>query len=53
VPKFVKQYASLNDPITEALRSYISEVKNGSFPNDSHSFTMKEEELLSLYGGKV
>lgn len=53
VPKFVKQYQNLNPVIQDSLSAYSAEVKNGSFPEDSHSFTMKEEELLSLYGGKV
>ncbi|MBT2690039.1 3-methyl-2-oxobutanoate hydroxymethyltransferase [Bacillus sp. ISL-47] len=53
VPKFVKQYQNLNHFIQNSLSAYSAEVKNGSFPDDSHSFTMKEEELLGLYGGKV
>ncbi|CAM3446954.1 3-methyl-2-oxobutanoate hydroxymethyltransferase [Aeromicrobium ponti] len=53
VPKFVKQYQNLNPVIQDSLSAYSAEVKNGSFPEDRHSFTMKEEELLSLYGGKV
>ncbi|KON87259.1 3-methyl-2-oxobutanoate hydroxymethyltransferase [Sporosarcina globispora] len=53
VPKFVKQYENLNSIIGDSLAAYSAEVKNGSFPDDSHSFKMKEEELLSLYGGKA
>jgi 3-methyl-2-oxobutanoate hydroxymethyltransferase len=53
VPKFVKQYAQLNDSIQQGLESYVNEVKQGLFPNELQSFTMKEEELLSLYGGKA
>ncbi|WP_264738386.1 3-methyl-2-oxobutanoate hydroxymethyltransferase [Cytobacillus firmus] len=53
VPKFVKQYENLNPIIGDSLAAYSEEVKNGSFPDDSHSFKMKEEELLSLYGGKA
>lgn len=53
VPKFVKQYENLNPIIGDSLTKYSAEVKNGAFPDDSHSFRMKEEELLSLYGGKA
>lgn len=53
VPKFVKQYAELNGQIIQGLTSYITEVKQGEFPKDEHSFSMKEAELLSLYGGKA
>lgn len=52
VAKFVKSYADLNDVISHALTSHIKEVKSGVFPSRDHSFTMKEEELASLYGGE-
>jgi 3-methyl-2-oxobutanoate hydroxymethyltransferase len=51
-PKFVKQYATINEPILEALRQYKAEVENRTFPTEAHSFTMKSEELdklLQLY----
>lgn len=51
-PKFVKQYAKINEPILAALRQYKAEVENRSFPTEAHSFTMKSEELdklLQLY----
>lgn len=51
-PKFVKQYADSNELITLGINSYVTEVKIGLFPSDKHSFTMKEEELVGLYGGK-
>ncbi|TLS35888.1 3-methyl-2-oxobutanoate hydroxymethyltransferase [Pseudalkalibacillus caeni] len=52
VPKFVKQYASISSEITEAIGQYVSEVKAVQFPGDEHSFTMKEEQLAGVYGGK-
>lgn len=52
VPKFVKQYHSLNPFILESIQSYVSDVKNNHFPNEENSFTMKEAELRGLYGGK-
>lgn len=53
VAKFVKPYANVNKQITEGLKSYVDEVKSELFPNDSHSFTMKEEELKTLYGSTL
>jgi 3-methyl-2-oxobutanoate hydroxymethyltransferase len=52
VPKFVKQYHSVNPFMIESIQSYVSDVKKGLFPEDKHSFTMKEQELKVLYGGK-
>ena len=49
VPKFVKQYANLGTVIKEAVGSYISEVQNGSFPEEKHTFSINEEELKKLY----
>ncbi|MEH7781435.1 3-methyl-2-oxobutanoate hydroxymethyltransferase [Bacillus safensis] len=52
VPKFVKQYHSLNPLILESIQSYTADVRNERFPEEKHSFTMKEEELKGLYGSK-
>jgi len=49
VPKFVKQYANLGTVIKEAVGSYISEVQNGNFPEEKHTFSINEEELKKLY----
>lgn len=50
--KFVKPYANMNVEIHKGLKEFITEVKESAFPSDAYSFTMKEEELLGLYGGK-
>jgi 3-methyl-2-oxobutanoate hydroxymethyltransferase len=52
VPKFVKQYHSVNPFMVESIQAYVSDVKNARFPEDKHTFTMKEEQLKVLYGGK-
>ncbi|AFM41136.1 ketopantoate hydroxymethyltransferase [Desulfosporosinus acidiphilus SJ4] len=52
VSKFVKPYADINKQITNGLRTYVHEIRSELFPDDQHSFTMKEEELKFLYGGK-
>ncbi|MBY0122614.1 3-methyl-2-oxobutanoate hydroxymethyltransferase [Bacillus sp. S/N-304-OC-R1] len=53
VPKFVKKYANVNEAMVQGLSDYVKEVKQGTFPEEKHSFSMKETELLSLYGGKA
>ena len=53
IPKFVKQYATLRQPIIEALQTYKAEVEARSFPTTTHSYTISEEELqIFLYGGE-
>lgn len=37
-PKFVKVYADLAPLIRGAVKSYIDEVRGGTFPTDDHSF---------------
>ena len=51
IPKFVKEYANVGEPILEGIKQYVEEVKSGIFPTLEHSFTMKEEQLSALYGG--
>jgi len=37
-PKFVKQYAQLETAIAKAVKTFLSDVKKGTFPTDKHSF---------------
>jgi 3-methyl-2-oxobutanoate hydroxymethyltransferase len=37
-PRFVKRYAELKPLISDAVSSYIAEVKDGVFPTEGHSF---------------
>lgn len=52
VPKFVKAYANVEEQMVQGLKEYANEVRNELFPDEQHSFTMKEEELKTLYGGR-
>ena len=57
IPKHTRQYAKLAATISDALRSYVSDVQEGTFPGEKESFgmddgVMKEvEEIVdqSLY----
>jgi 3-methyl-2-oxobutanoate hydroxymethyltransferase len=49
-PKFVKPYAALGKTATQAIGEYIKEVKNRTFPDESHVYSMDEEALSHLYG---
>lgn len=37
-PKFLKQFAQMGDGVKEALQTYATEVRDGVFPDASHSF---------------
>ncbi|HEX9436427.1 MAG TPA: 3-methyl-2-oxobutanoate hydroxymethyltransferase [Candidatus Limnocylindria bacterium] len=47
-PKFAKRYADLGSAVVEALQQYDREVREGTFPDAEHSFTMKEAERTAL-----
>jgi 3-methyl-2-oxobutanoate hydroxymethyltransferase len=52
VAKFVKVYENADQLMSRAISGYVSEVKSNDFPSREHSFTMNEEEVAALYGGK-
>ena len=48
VPKHAKKYANLAYDIENALRDYYNEVQKQKFPDDSHSYVIKESVLAEL-----
>jgi 3-methyl-2-oxobutanoate hydroxymethyltransferase len=52
LPKFVKSFSQAGKEISSGLTQYVEEVKSGQFPAPEHRFTMKDDELKQLYGGK-
>ena len=38
VAKFVKPYANLSEPFSEAVKAYADEVRSGKFPTEEYSF---------------
>ena len=50
-PKFVKQYNTLYKNILESIKQYHTDVKQGAFPSQEHSFSMKDDVLKVLFGG--
>jgi 3-methyl-2-oxobutanoate hydroxymethyltransferase len=52
-PKFVKKYGHLSQEVVMMLRQYKKEVEQGIFPDDEHSFHIRDdayEELLKERG---
>jgi len=47
-PKFTKRYARLTEIAVAGIRQYVKEVKEGSFPDDDHSYTVNEAEYQKL-----
>jgi 3-methyl-2-oxobutanoate hydroxymethyltransferase len=47
-PKFAKRYAELGPIVVDALQRYGREVRDASFPDAEHSFTMKDAERAAL-----
>lgn len=51
VPKFVRQFAQLHQPIVDAFIAYKEAVENRTFPTTDHSFGIDGAELeVFLYG---
>jgi len=43
-PKFTKRFANLTEVAVKGLKQYVAEVKSGQFPDDDHSYTVKDQE---------
>ncbi len=52
VPKFVRQYAALEDASTDALRRFVTDVREGSFPAASETYHASESvtDAVAVYG---
>jgi len=48
LPKFVRQYANLQDDAVAALADYFADVEKGRFPSDDESYSMSEEAARAL-----
>ena len=49
-PKFTKRYANLTEVAVKGLSDYVREVKEGSFPDDDHSYGVNEAEYEKFLG---
>lgn len=47
-PKFVKKYANVAQVVTDAMKTYVSEVRGGQFPVDEHCYHMLKDEIGNL-----
>ncbi len=51
--KFVKHFAEVGEEMRKGFKAYISEVKEGVFPSDEHSFKIDDEVIENLELGKI
>jgi 3-methyl-2-oxobutanoate hydroxymethyltransferase len=47
-PKFVKKYENLGEKTLKVFTQYATEVRNGEFPEEKHTYKMVEGELAKL-----
>lgn len=47
-PKFAKRYGNVNEIATEAMKAFASDVADGVFPDDEHTYKMATDEALAL-----
>lgn len=45
-PKFVKHFANFDETGVSGIETYVEQVKNGKFPTDKHSYTIKDTSFL-------
>lgn len=43
-PKFTKRYGKLTEVAVGAIREYVADVKGGTFPDEGHTYSVREEE---------
>lgn len=48
LPKFVKQYAQLQDDAVAALEAFFADVESGAFPSEAHTYHMPPESEAIL-----
>ncbi|GAB6086592.1 3-methyl-2-oxobutanoate hydroxymethyltransferase [Alkaliphilus crotonatoxidans] len=48
-PKFVKTYADIGSQIQSAVKEYCQQVREGSFPEKQHGFSIEASILEKLY----
>ncbi|MBA3451320.1 MAG: 3-methyl-2-oxobutanoate hydroxymethyltransferase, partial [Chloroflexia bacterium] len=48
IGRFAKVYAEVGEDIRAAFISFASEIQNGSFPDDEHTYRMAAEVFAQL-----
>lgn len=48
-PKFVKRFAETGQVMTDAFKAYIAAVKDGSYPEEKHTYKIDDDLIEKLY----
>ena len=48
-PKFVKRFANVGEIMTQAFKDYDAAVKDGSFPQEQHTYAIDDDVIEKLY----
>ncbi|MBA3633293.1 MAG: 3-methyl-2-oxobutanoate hydroxymethyltransferase [Acidobacteria bacterium] len=48
LPRFVRQYANIREVITEAVTSWMEDVKRGNYPSDKESYGLPKEAKAAM-----
>lgn len=48
-PKFVKKFANVGAIMTQAFKDYAAAVKDGSFPQEQHTYAIDDDVIEKLY----
>ncbi len=48
-PKFVKKFANVGEIMTQAFKDYDAAVKDGSFPEEKHTYAIDDDVIEKLY----
>ena len=47
-PRFVRQFANVRNVMNDAIKNWMSEVKEGTYPNEAESYGLTEETKAEL-----
>lgn len=50
-PRFVRQYANLRQVMTDAIRSWSTDVRSGAYPNDQESYGLTDDTKKEMAAG--
>jgi 3-methyl-2-oxobutanoate hydroxymethyltransferase len=48
LPKFVRQYAALEEEATRALTAFVADVRGGRFPSSAETYHMTDRMAVAL-----